>query len=313
MLLTVTSNPTIDRTLHLSHLTPGQVHRATAVHLAAGGKGLNVTRAARILGCEVLATGPLAGHAGRLMADLASAEGLAANWHWLPSGETRTCLLINHHTHDATVINEPGEAMAAVDWAAFAAHVECLATAARAVAFSGSLLPGVNPAALGQLARAVVTPARAVYLDTSSAALAAALTAPDGLVIKVNRAELAEALGQAGEDFSVAQMIATGQELLRRGAELLVVSAGKAGAVAVTRQGCWQAQPPPVQVVSTVGSGDSMLAGLAVARLRGQSLEAALAYGVACGAANATTSLPGRFERSVVEALLAQIKVNRIA
>lgn len=80
----------------MSHLSVGEVHRASAVHLAAGGKGLNVTRAARTLEYTVRATGPLAGHAGRLMADLAVAEGLPAEWYWLPSGRRAPACRFNH-------------------------------------------------------------------------------------------------------------------------------------------------------------------------------------------------------------------------
>lgn len=313
MLLTITANPTIDRTLHVAHLSVGEVHRASAVHMAAGGKGLNVTRAARTLGCPVLATGPLAGHAGRLMADLAIAEGLPAEWYWLPSGETRTCLLINHDKHDSTVINEPGEPISAAAWAGFAGHVQTLAAQTQAVAFSGSLPPGVNPAALSELARSIAGPERAVYLDTSGAALAAALAEPDGLVIKINRAELAAGLGESSQDFTLEKVIAAGQNLLERGAALVVITAGGEGALAINSEGCWQAQAPQVNVVSTVGSGDSMLAGLAVARLWGKDVAEALAYGVACGAANAQTTLPGRFERETVEDLLQHIKLKQLS
>ncbi|MCK6624653.1 MAG: 1-phosphofructokinase family hexose kinase [Anaerolineae bacterium] len=311
MLLTVTSNATIDRTLYIPHLTIGEVHRATSVHLAAGGKGLNVTRAARILNCPVLATGPLAGHAGRLMADLAVAEGIRTDWYWLPSGETRTCTLVNHDKGDTTVLNEPGEPLTAADWAGFAAHVEKLAGDAQAVAFSGSLPPGVEPAALSVLARSLVTAERPVYLDTSVAALRAALAQPSGLCLKVNRAELAEAWGETETDFATDKIIAVGQKLLERGAALVMVTLGGAGALAITPAGVWQAGVPPVEVVSTVGSGDSFLAGLAVARLRGHSIEEALAYGIACGAANATTRLPARFEREMIEALVKQIEIKR--
>lgn len=313
MLLTVTPNATIDRTIHVPHLTVGEVHRATSVHLAAGGKGLNVTRAARILDCEVLATGPLAGYAGHLMADLAVAEGIRADWYWLPSGETRICTLINHDKGDATVLNEPGERLTEADWAGFAAHVEKLAGEAHAVAFSGSLPPGAEPTALGVLARSLVTAERPVYLDTSVTALQAALAQPTGLCLKVNRAELAEVWGQPGAAFSDDQIIAAGQTLLERGAALVIVTSGAKGALAITPAGVWQAGAPPVEVSSTVGSGDSFLAGLAVARLWGYNIETALAYAVACGAANATTRLPGRFDRAMVETLVKQINVMRDA
>ncbi len=312
MLLTVAPNPSIDRTLYIPRLATGAVHRATAVRTTVGGKGLNVARAARILGGEVLATGPLAGHTGRLLADLAAAEGMNADWYWLKSGEIRICLLINHETGDATVINEPGEPPSGVDWAGFAAHVERLAGRARAVVLAGSLPPGINPAALSELARAVAAGKREIYLDTSGAALATALAQPTGLVIKINRAELTAGLNLSGQDFSIEKVVQAGQTLLARGAAQVVVTLGGEGALAITPGECWQANAPPVDVISTVGSGDSMLAGLAVARLEGRSIEAALAFGVACGAANAATHLPGQFERGMVEALLKLVEVNRL-
>jgi fructose-1-phosphate kinase PfkB-like protein len=74
----------------------------------------------------------------------------------------------------------------------------------------------------------------------------------------------------------------------------------------------WQARAPSLQVVSTVGSGDSMLAGLVVARLRGYALTEALAFGVACGSANVLSSLPGRFERQHVDTILAQIEIKKL-
>lgn len=310
MLLTVTPNPTIDRILDLAHLAAGTVHRATGVLLGVGGKGLNVARAACALGGEVVATAPLAGHSGRLVADLSAAEGLPAAWHWLPAGETRTCITLIHASGDATVINEPGETLAEVDWSGFAGHVKKLAGLAQAVAFCGSLPPGVTSASLGALARSLVSRERTVYLDTHAAVLAGILAEPGGLCLKVNQAELAGGLGVAPGDLSLGRIIEVGRDLLGRGVALLVVTLGAAGAVAISPEGCWQASPPPVQVVSSAGGGDALLAGLAVGRMQGQSLADALALGVACGTANALASQAGRIERGTVEALLKKVNVK---
>lgn len=297
----------------MSHLTAGTVHRATGVLLGVGGKGLNVARAAHALGGKVVATAPLAGHSGRLVADLAAAESLPAAWHWLPAGETRTCITLIHASGDATVINEPGETLAETDWRDFAGHVEGLAGPVQAVAFCGSLPPGVTPASLGALARFLVSPERTVYLDTSAAVLAGILVQPVGLCLKVNQAELAGGLGLTPGELSLERMINVGRDLLGRGAALLVVTLGAAGALAIGPEGCWQASPPPVQVVSSAGGGDALLAGLAVARIQGQSLAAALALGVACGTANTQASQAGQVERGTVEALLKKVKVKRKA
>jgi tagatose 6-phosphate kinase len=312
MLLAVGPNPTIDRTVHVPHLTVGAVHRATRVDLGAGGKGPNTTRVALALGYEALTTGPLGGHSGHLMADLTAAEPLPADWYWVEGVETRSTLLMNHDTGDATVINEPGPLITPEAWEGFAAHVTRLAARSRAVAFCGSLPPGVAPGALGGLARSLATAGRAVYVDTSGAPLAAALAQPAGLCIKVNRAELAAGLALKPNDLSSRRLAEAGYMLLARAAALVVVTLGREGALAVAPEGCWQATPPQVEVVSSVGSGDSLLAGLAVARLRGQSIEAALAFGVACGAANAMTPLPGRVDAGTVESLLARVSVARL-
>jgi 1-phosphofructokinase family hexose kinase len=257
-----------------------------------------------------LTTGPLAGRTGQIYADLAQAEGIENNWYWLSSGETRTCLLINHQTSDATVINEPGPPVSETDWQGFARHVQKLAQPVGAVTFAGSLPPGLEAGALATLARSLVRSDRAVYLDTSGPPLAAALARPEGLAIKVNRTELAAGLDRELND--TAQLIEAGRVLLARGADLLVITLGAEGAVAITPTECWRGTPLPLAVVSTVGSGDSFLAGLAVARLRGENIEQALRQAVACGAANALTALPGRVDLATVETLLPQISLTRI-
>jgi 1-phosphofructokinase len=310
VLLAITPNPPLDRILHVPQLAVGAVQRATGVHLSAGGKGLNVARVARLLACPILATGPLAGRAGRIFAELAEAEDIPGDWYWLKSGETRTCLVINHDYGDATVINEPGPTISADDWRGLAAHVRQLAGAVGTVTFAGSLPPGIEADALGALARSLATPQRAVYLDTSGPALAAALVQPHGLCIKVNRAELAAGLGLALD--GIGQVVEAGRLLLARGAALVVVTLGVQGALAISAEEDWQVTAPAVTVVSTVGSGDSFLAGLAVARYQGASLGRALALAAACGAANALTSLPGRLDLTVLDNLLAQVSRTRL-
>lgn len=306
MLLVVTPNPAIDRTLHVPQLRGGELARAASVHLAAGGKGMNLCRVARMLGVDVTATGPLAGYTGQIVRDLARAEGIAADWFWLESGQTRTCLLVNHDDRDSTIINEIGPVVSAGEWRGLAAHLHRLAERAQAVAFAGSVPPGVSPAELAALARRLAAAGHPVYLDTSGDTLAAALARPDGLSIKINRDELAEGLGVELDNRR--QVVEAGQMLVSRGAALVVVTLGGRGALAVAAEGCWYAAAPQVKVVSTVGSGDALLAGLLAARLEGQSLAGALAWGVACGAANAATPLAGRFEPTAARTLLRQVR-----
>lgn len=311
MLLTVTSNPTIDRTLFVPRLVPGTVHRALHVQCAAGGKGLNVARAARILGADTLVTGPLGGHTGRQVADMAAEEGLKADWYWRRRGETRNCILVNHRELDATVINEPGSVIDLQDWEDFEKHVARLSGAVDAVAISGSQPPGVAGDTLASLARRLASDSRPVYLDTSGSALAAALREPTGLCIKVNGQELLAAQDDP-EPPTVGRVAAAARLLSRRGASLVVVTLGGRGAVAVTGDQAWSVIPPPVTVVSSVGSGDSFLAALLVARRRGHGIEEALAKAAACGAANATTDLPSRFPLELANSLEGRVAIEPV-
>lgn len=311
MLLTVTPNPAIDRTLHVPELHVGAVNRAVKVDLAAGGKGLNAARAARARGDAVLATAPLAGHTGRLLAELAAAEGFPADWFWLESGLTRTCVLLNHRETDTTVINEPGQPISEKGWHGFVAHVKRLAARAKAVTFSGSLPPRVEAKAYVDFIHAIARSGRPVYVDSSGVALDAVIARPAGVCLKINQAELAGGLETQLDNLE--QTLEAGKQVLARGAAMVVVTLGGAGALAMGAGEAWLAHAPPVAVVSTVGSGDAFLAGLALAGIAGQPLQEALQLGVAYGSANATTPLPGRFGAEVVAALLPQIAVERLA
>ena len=313
MLLTVTPNPSVDRILHVPHLTAGDVHRATSLQLAAAGKGINVTRTAHIVGCNVVATAPLGGRNGQLLDDLVQAEGFSPNWFQLKSGETRTCILITHDTGDTTVVNEEGPLLSTEEWDAFEAHIQKLATNAEAIVFSGSIPLGVNPQAFARLTRSLVNGSRAVYVDTSNAPLAAILANPEGLCLKVNQHELAVGLGFNLGDKPIDRLIKAGHSLLERGASLVVVTLGSSGALATTKTGSWQATPPTIDLVSTVGSGDAMAAGFAVARLQKKSVADSLVFAVACGSANALNNVPGRVDLVQLDALQNQVELRQMA
>lgn len=283
MLICLTPNPAIDRVLVVPGFRAAEVCRVSERRDQAGGKGLNVVRAARTLGFPARATGPLAGDTGRAIAALAAAEGLDADWAWLPEGESRVCVLVTDPAaHDTLTINEPGPPLAPRDWALLADHIRAQSRGARALTSSGSLPPGVDPAAFAALL-AEVSASCPVFLDTSGAALAAALDLPLAMV-KVNGHELGEALGQPIA--TPEEAAAAARETCARGPGAVVVTLGRQGAVAADRRSAWWACPPPLAPVSPVGSGDTVMGGVATSLLRGEDLAAALRLGVACGAAN---------------------------
>lgn len=299
MILCVTPNPAIDRTLMVSKLQPGDVHRATESLVVAGGKGLNVARAIRTLGGEPLCAGFLGGHSGRLLAELAEREGLPGVWTWM-EGETRTCVIVVDD-EGATVINETGPTVSAEDWKCL--HTEVMATRAEVVCLSGSLPPGSPPDSLVALTRALCSAGKAVWVDTSGLALRSVIGS--GSNIKVNGDEAGAALGM--EVLTIEEAITAARRMRAQGANSVVVTLGSLGAVMVTRQGEWFAPAPSLPTVNPVGSGDSFLAGLVVALTASRPPHEALRWAVAAGAANATSTGGGRFTRMEFEEVLRRI------
>jgi 1-phosphofructokinase len=306
-ILCVTPNPAVDRTLEVSGLLPGAIQRAASGRAAAGGKGVNVARALAALGPKARCLGPLGGANGRLLADLAAAEGLEAKWTWCDV-ETRSCLiLVDAAEHRVTVINEPGPPLSAEDWRRVGADVLALAPEAAAVCVSGSLPPGVASDGLAALCRALVEAGQSPWVDSSGAALAGALSVA-GVRLKINREEAEEALGVTLKD--AASCAAAARRLVERGMSAAVLTLGADGAVAAAEAGCWHAEAPPVESASAVASGDSFLAGLVAALAAGHALPEALRWGTAAGAANALAGGGARFSREQFDSLLSRVRAR---
>jgi 1-phosphofructokinase family hexose kinase len=308
MLLTVTPNPALDRTMVVPNLRAGQVHRAERIIMATGGKGMNVARAAQTLGQPLRVCAPLGGLTGQLVAQLAAEEGFDGWWSWHHSGETRTCVLIvDPHGSDATVVNEHGVTLSSDDWRDFAQTLLEAAQEATYVTISGSLPPGVPPAALADLIPRLTERGCRVLVDTSGPALTAALDATP-YAVKVNESELATALQQPVND--IAQAVSALAAVRARGVALAVVSLGADGALAAGDAGVCHVRPPACAIVSSVGAGDSLLAGLATGLLRGLPLNEALRLGVACGTADALTIGGGLIDCTEVERLTTAATVT---
>jgi 1-phosphofructokinase family hexose kinase len=310
MLLALTPNPAIDRTLVVPGFRHSDVTRSAERRDAAGGKGLNVARVARMLGTAVRALGPLAGYNGRLIAELAEADRLDTRWAWLPTGESRICLLITDlDTRDTLVINEHGPALQPEGWLALEQLIRSEARTATALASSGSLLPGA-PVAEFLALLASLAPELMVLLDCSGVVLRGALDLPLAL-LKINQHELGDALGHPISN--AAEAAAAARLVCRRGPRAAIVTLGKHGAVAANAGGAWAARTPPLDAISPVGSGDAVMAGAASALLGGADLAEALRLGVACGGANALTLGAGAVRPDDLARLLPSTELERLA
>lgn len=307
MILCITPNAAVDRTLIVPGLRIDTIARPRDAITAAGGKGLNVARVLRALGDRPYCAGFLGGHTGQLAAELAAREGLNGTWTWI-DGETRTCvILVDPDARTTTVINEAGPPVSAADWQRLIADAGRAAESAGWVCISGSTPPGSGPEPLADLIHALRRRDRPVWADTSGAALRVVLGArPDG--IKINVEEAGELLGCALETIPVAACAAA--ELQARGIPQIVLTLGHDGALIVDAHGAWHAQPPRVEAVSAVGSGDALFAGLISALSSEIPPPEALRLGVACGTANALRIGGGAIDRVTVDRLLAETIVT---
>lgn len=304
MILCMTPNPAIDRTIILPSLILGSVHRAQKSFVAAGGKGLNVARTIRTLGGEPLCMGFAGGHSGRLLADLAEREGFHSAWTWTNS-ETRTCTILVSQDDDATVINEPGLPVSNSDWKRLRQDVERQLASIDLVCISGSLPPNSAVEDLKELLDMLVGAGKQVWVDTSGTPLETALAYP-GICIKVNAQEIGEILG-----FEVKDIASVKRALIMlRGPAASVITLGSAGAMLSTREERWHAQGPRVDVTSTVGSGDSFLGGLVSTLDEGKGWPEALRDAVAAGTANALSAGGGKFMLQEFVEIRKQVQIQ---
>lgn len=285
MIVTVTPNPSLDRTVEVGELTRGAVLRARSQQLDPGGKGVNVARALAAHGHDVTAVVALGGFDGDQVAALLDAAGLPHTT--VPvGGVTRSNLAVVEPDGTTTKINTAGPELDGDEVAALQTATLAAADGAEWVVCCGSLPPGAPEDLYARLTQRARAAGLRVAVDASGPALRAALAAaPD--VIKPNREELAEATGR--EIDTLGDAVAAAQQLRRDGVGAVLVSLGADGAVLVGDDG----QPvhgtcPVAAVRSTVGSGDALLSGFLAAGARGS---AALAGGLAWAAA--ATELPG--------------------
>lgn len=267
-IVTVTFNPAIDHTVFVERLTPGTVHRATRSHRQAGGKGVNVATMLALGGTKVAVAGFLGEENTGIFEKHFRAHGLRDDFVRV-AGETRTGIkIVDALADETTDLNLPGAEPTAAQCERLTATLLKHARSGVWFVLAGSLPAGVSTDYVTSLIRALRQTGAKVAVDSSGPALAAAVEAGIDLA-KPNVHELAELLGRPLPDFQTA--LDAARELRRDKIPNLVVSLGDEGALFLTPESELMAGAPPVKVVSTVGAGDSLLAGFLNGLTTGQS------------------------------------------
>jgi 1-phosphofructokinase len=336
MIYTVTLNPTLDKTLAVTALRPGEIHRARFIRQDIGGKGINVSRALAALGIRSVPIGFLGGATGRAMREGLAAEGFAGRFVEVPAETRQNLTLLDESAQAYTKINEPGAEVGPEHLHAMTALCEELAASGDLWAFCGSLPPGPPPGLYAELIRVVQERGARAVLDTSGDALRQGLAALP-FAVKPNREEAAEVLqvgagspspGSPQEDVGAGfpRPIA-GREpgrgnpaptadldaalrLAAMGIELVCLTRGAEGLILALGNEVVTATPPPVQARSPVGAGDATLAGLLWALVDGVDLRETARRSVACGTAAAMQEGTGVGDRELIEALIPQMIVR---
>jgi 6-phosphofructokinase 2 len=287
-IVTITFNPSIDKSAGVPQLIPEKKLSCTEPRFEPGGGGINVARAIKKLGGAATAIYPSGGYTGQFFNDLLAKENIPA-----------VIIEIEHSLRENVIVREessnkqfrfgfPGAKLSEQEWQQCIDAIDKIGNAEFLVA-SGSLPEGVPDDIFARLATISKKKNLKLVVDTSKAALRHAANA-GVFMLKPNLNELSSLLGK--KELSIKEVVPAAKKIIeKKYCEVLLVSLGEKGATLFTKDDQLKVSSPKVEKKSTVGAGDSMVAGFVLSLSLGKNLETALRYGVACG--TAATMQPG--------------------
>ena len=313
MIVTVTLNAAIDRTLTVPNFQRGQRHRASAGLTLAGGKGINVARALKALGVPVVATGLVGGATGARIVEALTEEAILNDFVHI-EGESRTSTAVVDPTGATyTEINEWGPAVRADELELLLEKLHYLTQGAELVVFAGSLPRDVDHGFYAEATRDLARRHVPAALDTEGEPLRLGVDA-EPLLVSPNQREAEGLVGQEfhdEEDFRLAV-----DRIAEMGARNVLITT-ETGCVALLREERaprrFRAVVPRLEPVSTVGSGDVLLAAFLAARHAGRTPEESLRAAVAAGAAATLEVGAGRFDPRQAGRLQAAVELAELA
>ncbi len=311
MIVTVTLNPSLDEWVHVPRLRLGALHRTAQTARYPGGKGINVSRVVHELGLPTTALAVAGGDDGHILSHLLTQRHISHHFVTV-RGSTRNNYQIQTDVPEAiTQINGAGPRVSSGTLRQVARRIATLPRATQVLVCSGSLPPGAPPQTYATLLRAAHLRNVLTVLDASGPALRAGVAARPWF-IKPNQQEAEALVGHALR--TRAALINAARQLADKGPSIVIISLGAEGAVLAVRDSSmvWWALPPRVRVRSTVGAGDSLVAGFVVGWLKTQRVLDAFRLGMACGAATVMTTGTELCHAADVRRLRSRIRIQAV-
>lgn len=309
MIVTVTMNPAIDKTVDIERLEKGDLNRIKRVEMDAGGKGINVSKTIRELGGTSIATGFIGGSSGRIIKSVLEEYGIATDFVEV-KGETRTNLKVVEEKGEVTELNEPGPEVTKVQLDELVRRLQEYAGPDTLFVLAGSIPSGVPKDIYRTITEKVHEKGAKVLLDADGELFSKSLAAcPD--MLKPNRYELEQYYGM---DYraSETELVGLGKRLLENGAALAAISLGQMGAVFLTKEKIYRCPGLKVKAHSTVGAGDAMVAAMAYSWNAKLPLEDCirLCMGASAGAVTTIGTKPPA--RALVDELAAEAQLMEL-
>ncbi len=309
MITALSLSPAVDRIYMIDNFTPGSLYRVGNCIQSAGGKGINVSRVLKMLGARVRVLGFKAGHTGQWLEK--SLEDLGAETGFIPvEGQSRTNNnIIDRVNGLETEILEEGPTIDNQAWEVFLRKFRSSLRDTKVLVCSGGLPRGLGADTYADLIREARKAGVKTILDSSGDVLKQGVEAGPYL-IKPNLKELCTYFNR--QFAADAQIVEACREILKKGVSIVVVSLGERGALLVSEEKVLKAHPVEVEAVNTIGSGDSMVAGISLGLAEELPLEECFRLGCACAASNTEFIEIGVIDKARVERIKREIAIYEL-
>ncbi|MFI3325525.1 MAG: 1-phosphofructokinase [Clostridia bacterium] len=308
MIITVTMNPAIDKTISVENFEVGTLNRISSSVIDVGGKGINVSKTiANAIHGKTLATGFIGGSTGDMIEKVLNETGIKTDFVRV-KGETRTNTKVFSQNYPVTELNEQGEIITCEQLAALTEKILSYANKETLFVLAGSIPKGVPKDIYHTITVLVKEKGSKVVLDADGELFKNSLSALPN-IIKPNREELAQYAG-LNEKPTLTQIVEIAKEFIQMGIETVAVSMGKDGSVFINKEKALICPEVPVKVLSTVGAGDAMVAGIAYSTHENLSFEEMikLSASTSTGAVTTVGTKPPSYE--LVQDLIKQVVIN---